>query len=440
MTNLDVSHNLVLRLAITVINRRGNAVQVVVIGAGVVGLASAWYLARQGLQVTLVDRHADVAQETSFANGGQLSYSYVAPLADPGVISKLPQWLLRADSPLRFRPRLDPAQWRWCMAFLRSCNDAQVRRTIGEMLSLSFLSRDALDELLGEHALDFDLIRTGKLVVYRDPGALAAAAPMVDWQRSLGADQRILDGAGCVALEPALQAIGGQLAGGIFTPGEATGDCLRFCQGLKALLAQLPNVHLVLGREVKALVHERNRVVAVRTDHGDLPADAVVMAAGMFSVPLLKPLGISLPLYGLRGYSLSVPLDAAMQAPRLSVTDAARKVVYAPLNQHLRIAAMVDMGVARADIDPARITLLKQQVLETFPHLELTNAKAWAGLRPSTAHSKPIVGRAGNFSNLWLNVGQGALGFTLALGSARLLAAQVMNEAPPIDPAPFQLR
>jgi D-amino-acid dehydrogenase len=405
-----------------------------------VGLASAWYLAQQGLQVTLVDRHADVAQETSFANGGQLSYSYVAPLADPGVIGKLPQWLLRADSPLRFRPRLDPAQWRWCLEFLRACNDAQVRRTIGEMLSLSYLSRDSLDELLAAHPLDFDLIRTGKLVVYRDPAVLAAAAPMLDWQRSLGADQQILDGTGCVALEPSLQAVGGELAGGIYTPGEATGDCLRFCQGLKGFLAQLPNVRLALGTNVQALVGERQRVVAVRTDQGDLPADAVVVAAGMFSVPLLKPLGIALPLYGLRGYSLSVPLDAGMQAPCLSVTDAARKVVYAPLAQHLRIAAMVDMGVSRADVDPARIALLKQQVAETFPQLDLKHAQAWAGIRPSTAHSKPIVGRAGDFSNLWLNVGQGALGFTLALGSAKLLVAQMIDENPPIDPSPFQLR
>ncbi|RAU44054.1 MULTISPECIES: D-amino acid dehydrogenase [unclassified Pseudomonas] len=414
--------------------------QVVVIGAGVVGLTSAWYLAQKGLNVTLVDRHTDVAQETSFANGGQLSYSYVAPLADPGVIAKLPQWLLRADSPLRFRPRLDPLQWRWCLHFLRACNDAQVRRTIGEMLSLSYFSRDALDELLAAHPLDFDLIRTGKLVVYRDAAALAAAVPLVDWQRGLGADQRVLDGPACVDLEPSLQSVAGQLAGGIYTPGEATGDCYRFCQALKRLLTQLPNVTLALGREVRALVGERQRVVAVRTDQGDLPADAVVVAAGMFSVPLLKPLGIRLPLYGLRGYSLSVPLDTAIQVPHLSITDAARKIVYAPLGGQLRIAAMVDMGVSRADVDPARISLLKQQVAETFPDLDLGRAQAWAGLRPSTAHSKPLIGRAQGMGNLWLNVGQGALGFTLALGSAKLLAAQMTGASSPIDHGPFQPR
>ncbi len=413
--------------------------QVIVIGAGVVGLTSAWYLANQGVQVTLLDRHLDVAQETSFANGGQLSYSYVAPLADPAVISKLPQWLLRADSPLRFRPRLDLAQWRWCTEFLANCNSAAVRRTIGDMLRLSFLSRDSLDELLNQHALQFDLLRSGKLVVYRDAKALEGARPMVDWQRSLGADQQMLDGAACVALEPTLKGIGADLAGGIFTPGEATADCAGFCVGLRGLLEKMPNVTLALGTQVRELVHEGNRVVAVRTDKGDINADAVVIAAGMFSVPLLRPLGVTLPLYGLRGYSLSVPLAEGSQAPQLSVTDASRKVVYAPLGQRLRIAAMVDMGVDRAEVDPARIALLKQQVAETFPELDLDQAQAWAGLRPSTPHSKPIIDRAGRFNNLWLNVGQGALGFTLALGSAKLLTAQMLDQPLPIEPAPFRL-
>lgn len=232
------------------------------------------------------------------------------------------------------------------------------------MLSPSYLSRDALDELLAAYQLDFYLLRTGKLVVYRDADALAATAPMVNCQRELGADQQVLDGPACIELEPSLQSVSEQLVGGIYTPGEATGYCYRFCQALKALLTQLPNVTMVLGREVRALVGERKRVVAERTDQGDLPSDAVVVTAGMFSVPLLKPLGIALPLYGLRGNSLSVPLTAEIKAPRLSVTDAARKIVYALLGGPLRIAAMVDMGVTRADVDPGRVTLLKQQVAE----------------------------------------------------------------------------
>lgn len=410
---------------------------VIVIGAGVVGLASAWSLARQGVEVTLVDRHPGVARETSFANGGQLSYSYVAPLADPAVLGKLPQWLLRSDSPLRFRPRLDPAQWRWCAAFLAQCNAGAVRRTIRDMLSLAYLSRDAMDALLAEHALQFDLLRSGKLVIYRDPEALASAATMLDWQRSLGAEQHVLDAAACVALEPTLERIGPALAGGIHTPGEATADCAQFCQQLKSLLERLPNVTLALGTSVRALVTEGRRVAAVATDRGDWRADAVVMAAGLPSLSLLRPLGVRLPLYGLRGYSLSVPVAEARQLPALSVTDATRKVVYAPLGQRLRIAAMVDMGVDSAQVDPARIDLLKRQVLETFPELNLQGAETWAGLRPSTPHSKPIIDQLAPFENLWANVGQGALGFTLAMGSARLLAARMLGQPLPIDPAPF---
>ncbi|MFJ4142760.1 D-amino acid dehydrogenase [Pseudomonas sp. NPDC089734] len=410
---------------------------VVVIGAGVVGLSSAWYLARQGMQVTLVDRHAEVARETSFANGGQLSYSYVAPLADPSVIGKLPQWLLRSDSPLRFRPRLDPAQWRWCLSFLRACNGSQVKRTIGEMLGLSFLSRDLLDDLLAEHPLEFGLQRTGKLVVYRDADALANAGPMVEWQRELGAEQQVLDRQACLELEPALQDVASQLSGGIYTPGEATADCRQFCEGLLGLLRQMPNVSIRLETDVQALVERNRRVVAVKTAQGELEGDAFVIAAGMHSVSLLKPLGIALPLYGLRGYSLHVPLGPNDIKPVLSVTDAGRKVVYAPMGQHLRIAAMVDMGVDRAEVDPARIRLLKQQVAETFPNLDLSAAQIWAGVRPSTANSKPIIGRAGHFDNLWLNVGQGALGFTLALGSGQLLASQLAGAPPSIAPWPF---
>jgi D-amino-acid dehydrogenase len=208
---------------------------------------------------------------------------------------------------------------------------------------------------------------------------------------------------------------------------------------LAGLLARLPNVTLALGTDVRRLVRDKQRIKALQTADGELQADAFVVAAGMHSINLLKPLGVALPLYGLRGYSLSVPLPEGDRGPALSITDAGRKVVYAPLGRQLRIAAMVDMGVDRAEVDPARIDLLKQQVAEIFPALALDDARAWAGLRPSTASSKPIIDRAGPFENLWLNVGQGALGFTLALGSGQSLAQRIAGVAPAIDLAPFKL-
>lgn len=412
---------------------------VVVIGAGVIGLTSAWYLAREGVQVTLVDRHADVAQETSFANGGQLSYSYVAPLADPAVLPKLPQWLLKADSPLRFRPRLDPLQWRWCLAFLRACTSLKVRQTIGEMMSLSLRSRALMDALLDEHPFPFDLRRTGKLVAYRNASALSAARPLVEMQRTLGADQHVLDQQQCLELEPALADISDQLAGGIYTPSEATGDCRAFCEGLLARLRARDNVHCRLGVDVLAMDASGTRVNGIRTDQGLLEADAYVIATGMDSVRLARPLGLHLPLYALRGYSLTATPADDMRSPVLSVTDAARKIVFAPLGNRLRIAAMVDMGVGDASIDAARIALLKRQVAETFPRLDLTAAVPWAGLRPSTASSKPIIDRAGRFQNLWLNVGHGALGFTLACASAEHLTSRMLGQPPAVEGHPFAL-
>jgi D-amino-acid dehydrogenase len=412
---------------------------VVVIGAGVIGLTSAWYLAREGVQVTLVDRHADVAQETSFANGGQLSYSYVAPLADPAVLPKLPQWLLQADSPLRFRPRLDPVQWRWCLAFLRACTSLKVRQTIGEMMSLSLRSRALMEALLVEHPLAFDLRRTGKLVVYRNAEALTKARPLVEMQRALGADQQVLDTRECLEREPALQDIAERLQGGIYTPSEATGDCWSFCEALLARLRERDNVRCVLGANVLAVEAKGAHVTGIRTDQGVLEADAYVVAAGMDSVRLTRPLGLSLPLYALRGYSLTAAPGQNMRAPELSVTDASRKIVFAPLGNRLRIAAMVDMGVGGAAVDPARIALLKRQVAETFPRLDLSSASPWAGLRPSTATSKPIIDRAGRYQNLWLNTGHGALGFTLACASAEHLASRLLARVPAIDGQPFAL-
>ncbi|MCQ9427265.1 D-amino acid dehydrogenase [Pseudomonas sp. LJDD11] len=412
---------------------------VIIIGTGVVGLTSAWYLARQGVQVTLIDRQPQVARETSFANGGQLSYDFVTPLADPAVLPKLPGWLLNADSPLRFRPRLDPDQWRWCYAFLKACNRRQVAQTTWEMLQLSMHSRQLLDELLAQHELPFKLKRTGKLVMHRTASSLAAAAGGVEYQRSLGSDQRLLNAAECLALEPALAAVASSIAGGIYTPTEATGDCRLFCESLFSMLQGLPNVQLLLGQPILKLVRRGAGITAVRLPDGDVEADAFVIAAGLDSLRLTAPLGLSLPLYGLRGYSLTCALPAGCKRPELSVTDAERKVVYAPLGDELRIAAMVDMGQPGAVVDPKRIAQLKRQALEVFPALELAAASPWAGLRPATPGSKPIIDRAGPLSNLWLNVGHGALGFTLACASAELTASLVTGQPAQIDTAPFRL-
>jgi len=413
--------------------------RVCVIGAGVVGVTSAYFLARQGHDVVLVDSRARPATVASYANGGQLSYSYVAPLAGPGVLPSVPGWLLRADSPLRFRPRLDPHQWLWCLQFALACRASVAQASTAQLQALSYLSRDAMHRLLEQEELDFGHVRNGKLIAYRSPELLEKARKLVAYQAGLGAEQRVLDAAETVALEPALAGLGRSLAGAVYTPSEEAGDCRQFTEALFRRLKELGNVECRMANPVRGLRREGRRIVAVETANGDIGADTVVLAAGMGARALIKPLGQDVPLYPLKGYSLSVPLAPDDDtAPAISVTDYERRIVYARVGRMLRIAAMVDIGSQDADIDPPRIDLLKRQVREAFPHLDLGQAVPWAGLRPATPTGKPLIGASRVADNLWLNIGQGALGFTLACGSAALLTAQLSGLELPIDAAPFR--
>ncbi len=411
----------------------------IVLGAGVVGLTTAWYLRADGHQVTVIDRNDDVASETSFANGGQLSYSYVAPLAGPGVLSKLPNWLLRRDSPVHYHPRVDLQQWRWLLKFVRACTHRQSEESTRSLLSLSFLSRDLMNELLGsEPDLSFDHANAGKLVVHRTSASFDAARRLLDYQRSLGCEQEALDAAACIAKEPALAHLAGDMSGGIFTESEDSGDCYRFCVGLMRLLRKR-GVAFRFGTAVTRLRRTSARRVIASTAGEDLDADHVVVATGTSSVPLLATLGIRVPLYPLKGYSLTAPLQGKAIAPRMSVTDYERKVVYARLGDRLRIAGMADIGGRRADINPRRIATLRAAARAMFPGAaDFDKAAAWCGLRPATPKGLPIIDRTA-FDNLWLNIGHGALGFTLALASGRLIGDLVSQRKPARSIGRFEL-
>ncbi len=406
--------------------------RIIIIGAGIVGLSTAWWLVRDGHDVTVIDRAASVGQGASFANGAQLSYAYVAPLAAPSVLRELPKFLLSAKSPVRVRPTADPAHWHWLLAFLRACTSAASDAATAKLLALAAISRASLAEMLAATPVEFLHRRNGKLVVQSSAAGMAGAVRQMQLQATLGCKQEALGRAECLALEPALAAIGDRLVGGILTPDEEVGDCRLLCEGLhRALMAPPFGVRFMLGTELRHVARDGNRVAALQTSAGALEAEAYVLAAGAQAAALGRAVGLRLPVRAVRGYSISAPVRPGNQAPVRSITDAARKVVYAPLGDSLRVAGFAEIDGRGAQPNPGRVAELVGELDATFPGLrEFGDVRPWAGLRPATPTSVPMIGRAG-LDNLFVNVGHGALGFTLAAGSARLLADIVAGRAPP---------
>ncbi len=395
---------------------------VIVIGGGVIGLASAWALLEAGFGVTLLERAAEVGSGASYANGGQLSYRYVSPLADQGVPLKALAWMFQKDAPLRFRPEADLRQWRWLASFLAHCNAHANRDTTLRLLQLGELSRKALSEL-GIPKHEFAWRKAGKLVVYRSRPALDSAARRADAGQLLSPQE-------CVQREPALASMEGVLAGGIFDAGEAVADCHAFCQALLRRIAPHPRFRGVVHGQALRLERARGRVTGIVTDTALLAADDYVLAAGVQSRTLAASIGIHLPLYPVKGYSLTAPIRPGDLAPQVSVTDFERKVLYARIGNRLRVAAMADIVGENLALDPARVDALVRQVRASMPHgADYSQLETWAGLRPSTPSGAPLIG-ATRQANLWLNVGHGPLGFTFACGAARMLADIMCGRAP----------
>ena len=408
--------------------------QVIVIGGGVIGLTSAWWLLEAGFGVTLVERENAVGAGASHSNGGQLSYRYVAPFADSGVPLKAMRWLFQADGPLRFRPEADLRQWRWLAQFLANCRADVSRKTTARLLALGELSRQSLVQLeMAVPKADFGWREAGKLVVYRSRKEFDATVAR-GVRANIG---QVMSPAECVALEPALAAAQGVLAGGIYNSGEAVADCHAFCVALMARLEAHPRFGGVVHTDVKGFLKTQGdtseNIAGIQTSSGTLSADAYVLAAGIRSRDLAATAGIVLPLYPLKGYSLTAPIRPTDLAPQVSVTDFERKVLYARIGNKLRVAAMADIVGENLRLDPRRIGGLTAQVRAMMPSAaDYGSITAWAGLRPATPGGAPIIG-ATPYRNLWLNVGHGGLGFTFACGSARILADVMTGVSPPVS-------
>lgn len=402
---------------------------IIVIGAGVVGVSCAWRLLQDGHRVRLLDQATNVGQGASFANGGQLSYSYVAPLADPSVWGQLPKLLTDPASPVQFRPGFDLFQYRWLIQFLAACRPARALRTIDLLGALADRSKHILHSNAALRAIAFEWTQTGKLVVYSSEKPLVAARAYAEQQAMNGTDKRAVSREECIALEPALASISGRLVGGLFSPGDEAGDAHLFTRGMAKLLG---HDALVLDTEVHGFVREGRAIKAARTSKGDLEADAFVLASGVAARKIGRSAGLDLPIYPLKGYSATAPVPEGAHAPSVSITDAARKVVYARLGSTLRLAGAADLVGGDLKIDHRRVGQLLSDARTDFPDAaDWQNARLWAGQRPATPTGLPILGRSSTAENLLLNVGHGALGFTLALGAAEHLADELAGRPVP---------
>jgi len=412
--------------------------RIVVLGAGLIGVATAWFLAEDGHEVTVVERQPGPARETSFANGGQISTSHAEPWANPGTPLKVLKWLGREESPLLWRLRADVAQWAWGLRFLRECTPGRTRANIRAILALALDSRARLKLLRRELRLDYDCLERGILHYYTDTAEFEHALPQAEFMRQFGCDRVVKSAAECLAIEPALKESTIPIVGGTWTVDDESGDAQRFSE-LLADRCAARGVMFRYNRAVAVIEADGGSFSAIRFADGERQvADACVLALGSYSPLLLRPLGIRIPVYPAKGYSITIPLTHDARAPAVSLTDDGAKLVYSRLGNRLRVAGTAEFTGYDTQINPARIEPLVRRIRQIFPGLEFRGdaVEPWTGLRPATPSNVPLIGPA-RIANLFVNTGHGTLGWTLAVGSGRLLADRIAGRVPAINPAPY---
>jgi len=410
--------------------------RILVLGAGVVGTTSAWYLAQAGHEVTVVDRQPFPGKETSFANGGQISVSHAEPWANPGVLSRLRKWLGREDAPLLWRWRADLAQLAWGLRFLGECLPGNTRRNMAAIVALSLYSRNRLRALRAELGLEYDHLERGILHIYTDPQEYADALEAARLMRQFGLDRDPVDVEQCLAIEPALADARHLLVGGDYTRSDESGDAHKFTRALAAR-AEAAGVVFRQNLTIERIAPGGSKIagVLVQGETGPelLTADAYVVALGSYSPLLLKPLGICLPVYPAKGYSATLTLADSAAAPSVSLTDDERKIVFSRLGNRLRIAGTAEFNGYNLELNETRCQALMQRARQLFPRLQVEGEPDfWCGLRPATPSNVPCIGRT-RYGNLWLNTGHGTLGWTMACGSGAALADLVSGRRPEPD-------
>lgn len=406
--------------------------KIAVLGSGVIGTTSAYYLAQAGHEVTVIDRQPEPGLETSYANAGEVSPGYSAPWAGPGIPLKAIKWLLMHHSPLVIRAHTDPAMWRWVLQLLRNCTAARYEINKGRMVRLAEYSRDCLVALRAQTGLDYDHRTQGTLQLFRTQKQLDAAANDIAVLQRYGVPYELLDPAGCIGAEPALAQVREKFVGALRLPKDETGDCLKFTQGL-AQLAQQAGVQFRQGVSIERLQTEGDKLVSVHTSAGEFKADAYVLALGSYSPLLLREIGIRIPVYPIKGYSITVPIVDPASAPESTVMDETFKVAITRLGDRIRVGGTAEIAGYDLTLRNARRATLEHSVCDLFPRGgDVAQAEFWTGLRPMTPDGTPIMGPT-SYRNLYLNTGHGTLGWTMACGAGRVLADLVSGKHAEID-------
>ena len=411
--------------------------KVLVLGAGVVGTSTAWYLAGLGHEVTVVDRRDGAGLETSFANGGQISVSHSEPWANPDAPVKLLKWLWREDSPLLFRLRMDPRQWTWGIKFFYECMPWRTPENSRQMVTLSAYSREKLAELRRTTSIDYDALERGILHYFTDESAFRGAEAVAPALRRFGLQMEGKTPDESVAIEPALAHFRDRIVGAMYTPSDESGDAHKFTVNL-ARMAAGKGARFLYGHEIRSLLAEAGAFSGVAVKQGleaekVLTADAYVVALGSYSPLLTRRIGIDLPIYPAKGYSATVNVVDAAKTPRVSITDDAAKIVFSRLGNRLRIAGTAELSGYSTELNPVRCEALIRRAKLVFPDAaDYDHPEFWTGLRPSTPSNVPVIGRT-KYPNLFLNTGHGTLGWTMACGSGAALADLISGKPPEVD-------
>jgi D-amino-acid dehydrogenase len=411
--------------------------KVTVLGAGVIGVTTAYYLAKSGHEVTVIDRQPGPALETSFANAGEVSFGYCSPWAAPGIPQKALKWLFMEHAPLILRPKVDMAMLSWMVKMLSNCTAERYAINKSRMLRLADYSRIALSDLRAETGIAYDERMQGTLQLFRTQAQLDASAKDVKALAADGIPFEVLDKDACLRVEPALAASRHKIVGGLLTPKDETGDCFKFTNALAAIAAEM-GVVFEYGRSILAIQTDGGKITGVSTEKGIVKADAYVVALGSYSPIVLKPLGIKLPVYPVKGYSLTIPIVDASKSPESTVMDETYKIAITRLGDRIRVGGMAEISGYTNDLGEARRRTLEHSVTDLFPGGDMKQANFWSGLRPMTPDGTPVIG-ATKLSNLYINSGHGTLGWTMSCGSARMLSDVISGKKPEIETADLAL-